>query len=210
MLHHTGSVVSVNVGGVRTVHYGKKTIATGIFKTPVNERVAVQGVNLDGDDQADRSVHGGETRAVYAYAIEDYTWWEAQLGRTLPPGQFGENITTAGIDVNDALIGERWRVGTALLQITVPRVPCYKLAMKMDDPRFVKRFADALRPGPYFSIIESGDVEQGDSIEVVSQPSHDLTIAKMAQIYLFDRHRLRELLVPELPVSWREWVTAQH
>lgn len=203
------NVVSVNVGSVRTVQYGGKTIATGIFKTPVNGRVDVQGVNLRGDDQADRSVHGGETRAVYAYATEDYAWWELQLGRALPPGQFGENITTTGIDVNAAMIGERWRVGSALLQITAPRVPCYKLAMKMDDPRFIKRFARALRPGPYLSIIESGNVEEGDCIEVVSRPSHELTIAKMAQIFLFERDRLPELLVPELPLSWREWVTAQ-
>lgn len=203
----SGSVLSVNVSGVRTVHYGGKAITTGIFKTPVNGRVAVQGVNLDGDDQADRTVHGGEVRAVYAYAIEDYAWWEVQLGRALPPGQFGENLTTIGIDVNDALVGERWRIGTAVLQVTVPRVPCYKLALKMEDPRFVKRFAAALRPGPYFSIAGEGEIGQGDSIEVVSRPSHDLTIAKMMKIYLFERDRLAELLVPELPLSWREWIT---
>jgi MOSC domain-containing protein YiiM len=197
----------VNVGAVRAVKYGNKTITTGIFKTPVDGRVAVKGVNLHGDDQADRTLHGGEVRAVYAYAIEDYSWWEQQLRRTLPPGQFGENITTTGLEINEALVGERWRVGTALLQVTVPRVPCYKLAMKMEDPLFIKRFARALRPGPYLSIIEEGAVEQGDSIEVVSQPAHDLTIAKMTQIYLFERERLSELLVPELPLSWREWIT---
>jgi MOSC domain-containing protein YiiM len=205
----SASVVSVNVGGARTVQYGGNTIATGIFKAPVNGRVAVQGVNLQGDDQADRSVHGGEVRAVYAYAKEDYAWWALELGRTMPPGQFGENITTAGIDVNAALIGERWRVGSAILQITIPRVPCYKLAMKMEDPGFVRRFARALRPGPYFTILEKGYVRRGDSIEVVSRPSHDLTIAKMAQIYLFERSRLSELLVPELPSSWRDWIAAQ-
>lgn len=205
----SGSVVSVNVSSVRTLLHGGKAIATGIFKTPVNGRVAVQGVNLHGDDQADRSVHGGEVRAVYAYASEDYAWWELQLGRTLPPGQFGENITTAGIDVNAALVGECWRVGSALLQITLPRVPCYKLAMKMGDPRFIKRFARALRPGPYLSIVEEGVVEQGDSIEVVSRPSHDLSIAKMVRIYLFERECLSELLVPELPFSWREWIATQ-
>lgn len=201
--------MSVNVSGVRTVQYGGKTIATGIFKTPVNGRVAVQGINLHGDDQADRSVHGGEVRAVYAYAIEDYAWWEQQLGRTLPPGQFGENITTAGIDVNAALVGERWRVGSALLQITVPRAPCYKLAMKMGDRQFIKQFALALRPGPYLSIVEKGVVEEGASIEIVSRPSHDLTIAKMTRIYLFERDRLSELLVPELPSSWRGWIATQ-
>lgn len=205
----SGTVVSVNVGGVRTVQHRGKPVQTGIYKMPVHGRVAVQGVNLHGDDQADRSVHGGEVRAVYAYAIEDYAWWERELGRTLPPGQFGENLTTRGIDVNNAVVGERWRVGTTLLQVTIPRVPCYKLALKMGDPRFVKRFAAAVRPGAYLSIIEEGDVEQADSIEVVSRPSHDLTIATMARIYLFERDRLSELLVPDLPASWREWVLSQ-
>lgn len=205
----SAEVVSVNVGGVRTVQYAGKTTTTGIFKTPVSGRVAMRGVNLHGDDQADRSVHGGEVRAVYAYAIEDYAWWELQLGRAMPPGQFGENITTQGVDVNDAIVGERWRIGSALLQVTIPRVPCYKLGMKMGDARFVKRFALALRPGPYLTIVKEGDVEQGDSIEVVSRPSHGLTIAKMAQIYLFERNRLSELLVPELPHSWHEWIATQ-
>ncbi|HLX25417.1 MAG TPA: MOSC domain-containing protein, partial [Candidatus Cybelea sp.] len=117
-------------------------------------------------------------------------------------------LTTQGIDIGGALIGERWRIGTALLQITTPRVPCYKLAMKMDDPTFVKRFGAALRPGSYLAIVEEGQLAQDDSIEVVSRPSHAMTIREMTQIYLFDRTRLRELLVPELPAEWREWVLA--
>lgn len=203
------SVISLNVSPVRTVHYGAKAITTGIFKTPVRGRVALKGVNLHGDDQADRTVHGGPDRAVYAYALEDYAWWQDQLGHSLPPGQFGENLTTCGVDVSHALVGERWRVGSALLQITAPRVPCYKLAMKMNEPRFIKRFAVALRPGSYLSILVEGEVEQGDVIEIVSRPPHDITIAKMTQIYLFERDRLSELLVPGLPVSWREWIVTQ-
>jgi MOSC domain-containing protein YiiM len=202
------TVQSVNVGPVRTVEYNGKAITTGIFKDPVDGQVSVRGVNLDGDDQADRKVHGGPEQAVYAYACEDYTWWETELGRTMPPGQFGENLTTRGIDVNEALIGERWHVGTTVLQITFPRIPCYKLAMKMDDPRFIKRFGTALRPGSYFAIVQEGSVEKGDAIEVVSRPSHDVTIKKAMQIYLFERERLPELLVPELPTSWRESIEA--
>ncbi len=165
--------------------------------------VAVQGVNLTGDDQADRTVHGGVYQAVYSYAREDYAWWENELGRALPPGQFGENLTTLGIGVNEALVGERWRVGTLLLEVTTPRFPCYKLAMKMDDPTFIKRFASALRPGAYFSIVEGGAVRQGDPIEIEFRPEHDITIKKFAQIYLFERDRLADLLAVNLPDSWR-------
>ena len=200
------SVLSVNVGTVRTVSYKREEITTGIFKMPVPGRIAVRGVNVEGDDQADRSVHGGPERAVYAYAAEDYAWWAAALGRVLPPGEFGENVTTQGVDVNAALLGERWRVGTTVLQVTTPRFPCYKLAMKLDDPTFVKRFGAALRPGAYFAIVHEGTVGAADGIEVVSRPSHGVTIREMAQIYLFDRARLRELLVPELTASWRDWV----
>jgi MOSC domain-containing protein YiiM len=143
------------------VQHGTKTVRSAIFKTPIEGRVSVRGVNLEGDDQADRTVHGGPENAVYAYASEDYSWWDGELDRDLPPGQFGENLTTRDIDVNEALIGERWRAGTALLQVTTPRFPCYKLAMKMEDPHFIKRFSAALRPGAYLTILEEGAVEQG-------------------------------------------------
>ncbi len=196
-------VLSVNVGSIRTIRYRGKDVRTGIFKEPVTGKVALRGVNLDGDDQADRKVHGGPDQAVYAYASEDYAWWQSELDRALPAGQFGENLTTRGIDINGALIGERWRVGSTLLQVTSPRLPCFKLATKMEDARFIKRFASALRPGAYFSVIEEGDIEQGDSIDILSRPEHDLTISRMAQIFLFEHARLAELLVPELPASWR-------
>jgi MOSC domain-containing protein YiiM len=200
-------VTSVNVGAIRRVTYQGREVSSGIFKGPVEGRVALRGVNLEGDDQADRSVHGGPTQAVYAYAAEDYRWWEHQLGRAMQPGQFGENLTTQGIDVNGAIVGERWRVGSAVLRITIPRVPCYKLGMKMGDPRFLKRFADALRPGPYLSIIEEGAIAAGDSIDVIWRPAHRLTIHDAARIFLFEHDRARELLVPELPLSWREWAS---
>ncbi|MDQ6942914.1 MAG: MOSC domain-containing protein [Candidatus Eremiobacteraeota bacterium] len=200
------SVVSVNVGAVRTVERGGKQITTGIFKEPVAGRVPLRGVNLDGDDQADRSVHGGHDRAAYAYAVEDYGWWSGELGRDCAPGTFGDNLTTRGIDVGGALIGERWRVGSAVVQVTSPRVPCYKLAMKMDDPHFVRRFAEALRPGAYLSIVQEGDVAAGDGIEIVHRPGHALTLAEMTRIYFFERHRIGELVdVEDLPTGWRDW-----
>ena len=200
------SIVSVNVGRVRTVDHGGEHVTTGIFKEPVAGRVRLRGVNLDGDDQADRGVHGGRDRAAYAYASEDYDWWSAELGRAFPPGSFGENLTLRGLDVSGALIGERWRVGSAVVQVTSPRVPCYKLAMKMDDPKFVRRFAAALRPGAYLSIVEEGDVAAGDGVEIVHRPAHALTLMEMARIYFFERERIAELVdVEDLPAGWRDW-----
>lgn len=205
----TARVTSVNVGGVRTISYRGHEITTGIFKDPIQGPVRVRGVNIDGDDQADRSVHGGPAKAVYAYASEDYAWWESELQRPMPPGQFGENLTTARIDLNEALVGERWRVGSAVLQVTIPRVPCYKLGIKMGDQRFLKRFADALRPGAYFAIVEEGRIAAGNAIEVLSRPAHHLSVRHAARIFLYQHDRTSELLVPELPPDWREWALAR-
>jgi MOSC domain-containing protein YiiM len=201
----TATLTSLNVSGIRAVEYAGRQVTTGIFKEPVRGRVAVRGVNLDGDDQADRSVHGGPFQAVYAYAAEDYAWWESTLGRSMPPGQFGENFTTQGIDISRALVGERWRVGSAVFSVSIPRVPCYKLGMKMGDPRFLKRFAQALRPGTYLSIVDEGLVAAGDAIEVIWRPAHHVTVREAANIFLFEHQRSNDLLVPEMPLPWREW-----
>ncbi len=132
--------------------------------------------------------------------------WRGELGRECAPGTFGENLTTRGIDVSGALIGERWRVGSAVVQVTSPRVPCYKLAMKMDDPQFVRRFAAALRPGAYLSIVKEGDVAAGDGVQTVHRPGHTLTLAEMVRIYFFERHRIGELVeIEDLPAAWRDW-----
>ena len=200
------SVISVNVSSVERRTYGGEPVATGIFKRPVAGPVAVRGINLAGDDQADRANHGGPYRACYAYAREDYAWWEARLQRALPPGLFGENLTTAALDVSGAVIGERWRIGTAEFVVTCPRVPCYKLALAMDEPRFVREFARAQRPGAYLAIVAEGTVAAGDEARVVSRPGHGLTIATMFRIYLFEPDRLAEMLVPDLPPPWRDWV----
>src|SRR4051794_1247046 len=168
-------VVSVNVGRPREVDTGKRTVLTAIWKQPVDGRVAVRGVNIDGDDQADRSVHGGPDKAVYAYAAEEVAQWQAELGRDLDVAAFGQNLTTQGIEVSGAVIGERWRIGTALLEVAQPRQPCFKLAIRMGDPRFVRRFAEASRPGAYLRIVESGELGAGDTIEVVHRPAHGVT-----------------------------------
>jgi MOSC domain-containing protein YiiM len=199
-------VDSVNVSEARTVEYDGAEVRTGIFKTPVAGRVPLRGVNLAGDDQADRAVHGGPDRAIYAYAAEDYGWWRESEGRTVAPGTFGENLTLRGVDVSNAVIGERWRVGSTVLRVTSPRVPCNKLAMAMRDPKFVKAFARALRPGTYLAVETEGDIAAGDPVEILSRPGHGLSVADVARIYFFERGRVAEMLrAPELPEEWREW-----
>jgi MOSC domain-containing protein YiiM len=203
-------VLSVNVGRPRAVNTGRRTVLTAIWKAPVEGRVAVHGVNLDGDDQADRAVHGGPEKAVYAYAIEETRKWEAEVGRELGPGAFGENLTTEGIDVSGALLGERWRVGTTLLEVVQPRLPCFKLGLRMGDPSFVKRFAHASRPGAYLRIIEEGDLGAGDEIGVDAGalPEHGVTLRLVFDAILVDHSLIPQALqAPQLIPSLREWMT---
>src|SRR4029079_17647984 len=134
----SGVVVSVNVGLPRTVEWFGRQVTTAIWKEPVADAVAVRGVNLAGDDQADRRVHGGVDKAVYAYATEDYEWWAKQLGTALAPGTFGENLTVAGVHLGSRVVGEQWRVGTARLEVAQPRLPCFKLGIRMGDASFVE------------------------------------------------------------------------
>jgi MOSC domain-containing protein YiiM len=202
-----GVLGAVNVGAVRSVALGERTITTAIWKHPVAGRVPVRGVNLAGDDQADRTVHGGPDKAVYAYALEDTAWWEAVRGAELGAGAFGENLSTRGIDVTAALVGERWAVGTAVLEVRQPRLPCFKLGLRMDDRLFPRAFAEAGRPGAYLAIVEPGDVGAGDEIRMVDRPRHRVSVGLMAHVYLRDRSRLGELLAAEaLPDGWRDWI----
>ena len=159
---------------------------SGIAKAPVAGPVAVGPLGLEGDEQADLRVHGGPDKAVYAYAVEDIRWWEAELGRPLPPGMFGENLTVEGIDVTGAVIGERWLVGSAELEVCQPRLPCFKLGLRFGDPLMVKRFASALRPGAYLRVIAPGDLAAGDEIEVTDRPVHGVDIALVARALLGD------------------------
>jgi MOSC domain-containing protein YiiM len=197
---------TVNVGQIRAVRLGQRTITTGIWKYPVSGPVGVEGVNLRGDDQADRSVHGGPDKAVYAYALEDTGWWERELGRELGPGAFGENLSLRGVEVSQALIGERWAVGSTLLEVRQPRLPCFKLGLRHADPLLPRRFARAGRPGAYLAILQPGEVQAGDSVEIVERPEHDVTIALVAHVFLHDHSRRHELLAARaLPASWRDW-----
>jgi MOSC domain-containing protein YiiM len=187
-----GVVLSVNVGPVAEFRAGRAK-RSAIVKTPVTGRVAVRGVNVEGDDQADRRVHGGPDQAVYAYAREDYDWWEAELGRDLPDGMFGENLTLAGIDVSGSLIGDTWAIGSTVLQVTAPRIPCLKLQTRMGEPKFVKRFGAAGRPGAYLRILQEGELGAGDAVEIVERPTHGVTLLRMNEILLFDKDARGEL-----------------
>ena len=155
-------------------------------------------MNLVGDDKADRSVHGGIDKAVYAYAREDYEWWGTELRtEALRPGTFGENLTVSGFDLDAAEVGERWRVGSTLLEVSEPRFPCFKLGIRMRDPRFLKRFAVARRPGTYLRVVGGGDGGGCSRIEVIDRPGHGITIGLFAEAYLGDRGRLVELLAAD-------------
>src|SRR4051794_26973241 len=202
------SVRSVNVGRPKqlTARRGRPLMSS-IGKSAVDGRVRVDGVNVAGDEQADRRVHGGADKAVYAYTCEDRLWWEEQLGRTLAPGMFGENLTTEGVDVSGAVIGERWQVGTVELEVCQPRLPCAKLGLRFGDPMMVRRFGEARRPGAYLRIVREGEIGAGDTIEVVHRPAHGVTVRDVSAAILLDESLLaRAAAAPELPASLAGWM----
>ena len=181
----TAHLLSVNVGRPRRFEYKGRSAESAIWKRPVEGHLIVRGVNLQGDAQADRSVHGGNGVADRG-------------------GQ--ENLTTRGLDLTSALVGERWEVGSAVLEVSEARMPCWKLGVRMNDAHFPKLFLAAGRPGAYLRILQEGDLGTGDEIRVVHRPDHDLTMADLSRIYAGDRNEAERLLdVPELSVSWREW-----
>jgi MOSC domain-containing protein YiiM len=201
----TPVVVSVNVGTIQQTEMA--TIGkTAIDKRPVSGKVKAHPLGLDGDFQADRAHHGGVDQAVYAYATEDLDHWSGVLGRSLRPGQFGENLTTTGIDLHAAVVGEQWRIGSALLQVSIPRIPCVTFQHWMGEPQWVKRFTREGRPGTYFRVIQDGELEVGDEIEVVHRPDHDITIDLVFRASTTDRSLIPRLLeAPELPAKQHDW-----
>jgi MOSC domain-containing protein YiiM len=198
--------VSVNVGAVREIVYRGRPRTTAIWKEPVVGRLTVLAERVTGDHQADPTVHGGPAKAVYSYASEDYAWWSQELGETLEPGTFGENLTTAGIDLSDLRIGEQVRAGTALLEVTAPRFPCWKLGFRMGTQKFPRRFLEAARAGTYFAVVEEGDVGAGDAIVSASRPPHPVTVGLIAQLNKADRE-LAALLMEAVKagLSAAEW-----
>ena len=196
-------LVSVNVGTPQQLSVRRgRPMMSAIAKHPVDGRVRVEGVNVAGDAQADRRVHGGPDKAVYAYASEDIAWWEDVLGIDVPAGMFGENLTTEGVDVTNAVIGERWLVGTVELEVCQPRQPCSKLGLRFGNPKMVKMFAQASRPGAYLRIVTEGELGVGDAVEVRSRPDHGVTIAMVSDAVFKDRSlAARVLEAPQLSVE---------
>lgn len=202
-------LVSVNVGALREVEWRGERVRTGIWKFPVGDRaVPVRGVNLAGDDQADRTVHGGPDKAVYAYAIEDYAHWQDAEAIDTEPGLFGENLTVRGLDLLAAVVGEHWRVGSALLEVAQPRLPCFKLGLRLGDTRFPKRFLAVGRLGAYLRIVEPGEVRAGDEVRVIERPAHGVTLALVAASLRDPSLRPRILAAPQLPANWRRMTEA--
>lgn len=208
-----GEVVSVNLADMRKVPMGDLLYDTGIWKLPVRGAVAVKDLGLDGDRQGDLNVHGGLRKAVYVYAEEDNRWWEAELERKIAPGSFGENLTVRGVKVTGALIGERWRIGSAEFEVAQPRQPCWKLGLRMDDPKMPHRFNVANRPGAYLSVVKKGELAAGDGVEVLQRPPHPVTIGLMAFL-VYNDHRLASLVHEKLehdltPDEWKQFLSAK-
>jgi MOSC domain-containing protein YiiM len=198
-------VISVNVGRGKDADWAGKLGRTAIDKRPVAGGVAVGRLGLGGDEQVDKPAHGGPEQAVYAYAREDLDWWVERLGRELANGMFGENITTAGLAVTGALIGEIWQLGSATVQVTGPRIPCVVFAGWLGERHWVKRFADAGRPGAYLRVLREGTVAAGDPVEVVSRPDVHVTVAESMAAYYGDADLMARLLrVEGRGLAWDE------
>jgi MOSC domain-containing protein YiiM len=203
-------LISVNVGLPREVAWKGRTASTGIFKEPVSDRVMVRSLNLDGDGQADLTVHGGLDKAVYVYPFEHYDYWRSELpDMDLPLGIFGENFTTTGLREAEVNIGDRFRIGNLILMVTQPRLPCYKLGIRFGRPDMVKRFLASRRTGFYFRVLQEGEVGVGDSLELVSRDDHHITVADITQLYVREEDNpdllQRAAQLEALPQSWRDY-----
>lgn len=201
-------IISVNVARPRLVEWNDQIVSTGIFKIPVAGRVMLRTLNLDGDRQADLTVHGGPTKAAYAYPAEHYRYWRDELpGTELPRGMFGENFTTEGLNESTVNIGDRFRVGAAEVTVTEPRMPCYKLGIKFGRADIIKRFLASGRTGFYFSVQREGEVGAGDDIELIARDANNVTVADITGLYSGNRGDVemmqRAIALESLPESWR-------
>jgi MOSC domain-containing protein YiiM len=207
-------LISISVGSPRTVTSRSQTVTTGIFKEPVGGPLMLRTLNLDGDRQADLTVHGGVDKAVYVYPAEHYDYWRSELpDMQLPWGMFGENFTTTGLLEGEVNIGDRFRIGTAEVVVTQPRLPCYKLGVKFGRADMVKRFLVSRRTGFYLAVTQEGEVNAGDAIELLSQDENKVTVADIVRLYAFDKADAatmwRATQVAALPDSWVEYFQEQ-
>jgi MOSC domain-containing protein YiiM len=205
----TARLLAVNVGRPRTVMIDGKAVRTAIYKSPVSGRIRLGRLNLDGDGQADLRVHGGDAKAVYAYPFEHYGWWQSELAcGAFPHGQFGENFTTEGLSETEVIIGERYRVGGAVVEVSEPRKPCFKLGLRMGREDFPELFTRSARTGFYLRVIEEGEVGPGDVIERLYTPPGGVSVAMLWRLVYLDavgpQALERALAVPGLTEKWRE------
>lgn len=202
-------VLSVNIAAV--VHEGAWTGSegrTGIDKRPNNSKIRFENDGVAGDVVVDRKHHGGYDKAVYAYGREDADWWESHIGRELNNGSFGENLTTEGIDVNAAVIGEQWQIGSVVLEVSEPRIPCRVFAGFWDRSTLIKDFTDARRSGAYLRIIQEGEISAGDEINVIKKPEHGVTIRDIFDAKAGERAKINQLkMVTELSDKYKEWLS---
>ena len=200
-------VLSVNL--THSVHTGEWTGSegkTGIDKRAVDGPITFANEEVTGDVIVDRNHHGGFDQAVYAYSREDADWWQKQLGITIDNGRFGENLTTSGIDVNQALVGERWKIGSTILEVSQPRIPCRVFAGFWQRPTLIKEFMESGKPGTYLRIIQEGQINAGDAIEILSKPDHQITIADLYAAKNGERSKVQEIAaVKELSIKYQEW-----
>lgn len=205
-------VLSTNVGLPREIQWRGQRIETGIFKEPVSGRVTVDALNLRGDRQADLTVHGGTTKAVYAYPHEHYAFWKRELDLPeLPAGSFGENLTVMGFAERDVRIGERWRVGSCELAVTEPRVPCFKLAARFQRADMIRRFLESRRSGFYLRVLRTGELGAGDEVELLERDESSVSVADVVELFATNArdHSLvaRALATDSLDEGWRAWLT---
>ena len=206
----SAKVLSLNVVHAVIPDVGGSVGITSIDKRSVSDSRQVTTAGVSGDQRSDIPSHGMPEQAVYAYAREDYEWWEVELDKEIPAGKFGENLTTVGIDVTNAVIGQTWRIGSTLLQVTGPRIPCGTFARFMEEDKWVKRFMDEGMPGTYFQVLEAGEISAGDEIKIESTPEHGVTVSDVYQLVAGDRDadRLaRVIACPELPEEMRTQVS---
>lgn len=203
-------IISVNVGLPRLVSWNGEPVSTGFFKEPVPGRVMVRTLNLDGDRQADLSVHGGPEKAVYAYPSEHYDFWKRELpDMELPWGTFGENLTTTGLFETEINIGDKFRVGMAELMVTQPRMPCYKMGIRFGRTDMIKRFLASQRSGFYFSVLQAGEVGAGDEFELIAKNASGVRVVDVTRLYSSDKENVdllrRAIATRALPNNWREY-----
>ena len=201
-------LLSLNVGLPRQVNFQNELVTTGIFKEPVRGRVRLRKLNLDGDKQADLTVHGGADKAVYAYPKEHYNYWKKELpGMSMPWGMFGENFTTQGMFEETINVGDQFQVGTARVVATQPRMPCYKLGVKFGRMDIIKKFLASGLTGVYFKVMREGDLEQGDEIKLVKKDANNVTIKDIVKLYTVNKNDLqtmeRAIKVKDLPNGWK-------